>query len=382
MTTRELRRFLLLVVISLLSLGLLAVYSATAVMAHETYGQSLRFVLHHLLAIAIGLGLGLGCLALPSSMLRQSAKWLVLASLVLLVLVLVWGAEIGGARRWFRIGRFGIQPSEFAQLALVLYLSEFLARKQAVVQHLREGFLPPILITGLMAALIVFQPDLGTAIVMGTVAILLLVIAKARGKHLASVLAVCGLVLVVLMLGEEYRRRRLLAFLNPWQDPRGAGFQIVQSYLALGRGGLVGQGIGESMQKLFYLPGAHTDFIFAIIGEELGLIGTTALLGLFALFVSCGIRLALMVEDPFRKYLICGCVGLLGLEAIVHMAVATGLLPTKGLPLPLVSYGGTSMVTNLLACALIFHASRHKSIDDCQFSIVDFNRQSAIVNRK
>ena len=362
MTDRALRRFLLLVMTTLLGLGVIAVYSTTAIMAHEVYGQSFRFVVTHLVAIGIGLGLGLGCLAIPYSVLRGSAKWLVAASLVLLVLVRVLGPEIGGAHRWFRMARLSVQPSEFAQLALILYLADFFARKHEVVQRLREGGLPPLVVTGVMAGLVLLQPDLGTAVVMGSLALLLLVIAKARWRHLGIILTICAVALGVLIGGQEYRRQRMLAFLHPGQDPQGAGFQILQSYLALAGGGVIGQGLGASMQKLFFLPGAHTDFIFAIIGEELGLLGTTALLGLFALFICCGIRMALAVEDRFDKYLICGCVGLIGFEAVVHMAVVTGLMPTKGLPLPLVSYGGTAMVSNLLACALIFRGSRQEPL--------------------
>ena len=217
-----------------------------------------------------------------------------------------------------------------------------------------------MLVTGLMAGLTLLQPDLGTAIVMGAVAVLLLIAAKARWRHISLVCVVGALALAVLVAGEAYRRRRMLAFLNPWQDPQGVGFQIVQSYIAIASGGIVGHGIGSSMQKLFFLPGAHTDFIFAILGEELGLLGATAILGLFGLFVLCGVRMAVFVEDRFSKYLICGCVGLIGLEALINMAVVTGLMPTKGLPLPLVSYGGTAMVSNCLACALIFQASRRR----------------------
>ena len=150
-----------------------------------------------------------------------------------------------------------------------------------------------------------------------------------------------------------------MSFLNPWQDAQGSGYQILQSYFALASGGLAGLGLGASVQKLFFLPSAHTDFIFAIIGEELGLLGTTAVIGLFALFLACGFRIAIAVQDLFSKYLVCGLVGMIGLEAMVNIAVVTGLLPTKGLPLPLISYGGTSMVMNLIACALIFRASRH-----------------------
>ena len=358
MTERALRRFFLVVMATLLSVGCVVVYSATVIQAMATYGNSVRLLTTHVLAIGLGLGGVLGCLALPSRTLRHAAKPLVLLSLGLLILVRLVGPEIGGAHRWFRLGRFSVQPSEFAQLALVLYLADFLARKHLVIQDFRAGFLPPILVTGLMAGSIVLQPDLGTAIVIGAVALLMLLSAKARWQHLGFVVAIGLVILIVLVGSVEYRRRRFLAFLDPWGDPLGAGFQIVQSYVALGSGGLFGQGIGASLQKLFYLPSAHTDFIFALIGEELGLVGTTAILGLFALFICCGIRMAHLADDRFHKYLICGCVGLIGCEAVVHMAVVTGLLPTKGLPLPLVSYGGTSMVVNLLACGFILRASR------------------------
>ena len=358
MTTRDLRRLLLLTIGSLLGLGCVAVYSATAIVAHETVGSSVRYVLHHMIAIGLGLALSTACLAIPYDRLRQAAKPAVLISIVLMALVFLFGSEIGGARRWFRVGRLSIQPSEFVQLALVVYLADFLARKQGQIQDFRSGFLPPMLVTGLLSLSVLVQPDLGTAIVMAAVALLLLIVANARKRHLGGTILLALPALALLIAGAEYRRRRILAFLDPWADPQGVGVQIVQSYLALGDGGVLGHGIGASIQKLFFLPGAHTDFIFAVIGEELGLLGTTAVLLLFGLLIACGFRLAQHAEDLFSKYLIVGCVGLVGLEAIVNMAVVTGLLPTKGLPLPLVSYGGTSMVGNLIACALICHGSR------------------------
>ncbi len=359
MTDRELRRLLAGIIVTLLGVGCVAVYSTTAMMADATYGNTWQFLLNHLVAIVLGLGLSLACLAVPYPSLRRAAKPLVLVSLIALVAVLLFGREVGGAQRWFRLGRLSFQPSEFSKLALILYFADFLARRQEQLQEFRRGFLPPMLVTGLMAGLVLLQPDLGTASALGAVALMMLIVARAKWAHLGTTLAAAVPVLVLLVAGEAYRRRRILAFLNPWQDPQGVGFQILQSYFAMGRGGLWGSGLGMSVQKLFYLPGAHTDFIFAIIGEEMGLIGTTVLLGLFALFVSCGVRMAHAAEDPFSKYLICGCVGLIGLQAIVHMAVVTGLMPTKGLPLPLVSYGGTSMVSNLIACSLIVHAGRH-----------------------
>ena len=358
MTDRDTRRIFALLVLTLLGIGCIAVYSATAVMAHQAYGQSLRFLTSHLMAIGGGLVLGLCGLAAPLSAVRGSAKALVVVSVAVLVLVLIVGQEINGANRWFRLGRLSIQPSEFAKLALVIYLADFLARKRTLIGEWQEGLVPPLLVAGLMAGLVLLQPDLGTAVAIGTVAMVLLMMANARWRHLGVVLGVCAVALVILVAGEEYRRRRLLAFVNPWQDPQGAGFQMVQSYLALAGGGLLGQGLGGSVQKLFYLPGAHTDFIFAVIGEELGLLGTTAIIGLFALLISCGVRMVQRTDELFRKYLIAGCMTLIGFGAIVHMAVVTGLLPTKGLPLPFVSYGGTSMVSHLVAGAFILNASR------------------------
>ena len=360
MSDRDLRRALLLIVAALLAFGCVAVYSTTAVMAHESTGSSTRFIIHHVIGIVIGLILSIACLTIPYPWLRKYAKPALAISAVLVVAVYMFGSEIGGARRWFRIGRLSIQPSEFSQLALVVYLADFLARKRDVIRDFRAGFLPPILVTGLMAGLVLLQPDLGTAIVMAGVAMLLLIVAKARTRYIGASMLLGFAGLCVLIAGAEYRRRRILAFLNPWEDPRGVGFQIVQSYLSMADGGWFGRGLGGSMQKLFYLPGAHTDFIFAVIGEELGWLGTSALIALFGLFLTCGIRLAQRTEDLFCKYLVFGCVGLIGLEAMVNMAVVTGMLPTKGLPLPLISYGGTSMVGNLIACSLICYGSRQR----------------------
>ncbi len=359
MSPRQLRQLLLVIICTLMGLGVVAVYSASSMASEATYGGSFRFVLHHLLSIVLGVSIGLASLMVPYASLRRSARWLLVASIFLLVLVFLFGQEVGGARRWFRVGHWSVEPSEFAQLSLVLYLADLLARRTANIHEFWTGLLPPLLATGLVAGLVLIQPDLGTAVAMGAVALLLLVVGKARWQHLLVVMAVAALALMVLIAGAEYRRRRILAFLNPWQDPQGIGYQILQSYFAMASGGLFGLGVGGSLQKLFFLPSAHTDFIFAIIGEELGLVGTTAVVILFALFVVCGFRIAMAAQDLFSKYLVCGLVGMIGLEAVVNIAVVIGLLPTKGLPLPLISYGGTSMVMNIVACALIFQASRH-----------------------
>ena len=359
MTPRRLRQLMLVIIATLLGLGIVAVYSASAMASEATYGGSLRFVSHHVVSIAFGLVLALGCLRIPYDRLRHSARWFLLLSLILLALVFVFGQQVGGARRWFHVGRWSVQPSEVAQLSLILYLADAMARRAETLQLFWRGLLPPLLVTGVTAGLVLLQPDLGTAIAMGAVALLLLSVARARWQHLAIIVVLACAALVFLIASAEYRRARILAFLDPWQDPRGIGYQILQSYFSLASGGLVGVGVGGSLQRLFFLPSAHTDFIFAIIGEELGLVGTTAVIGLFALFLTCGFRIAIAAQDLFSKYLVCGLTGMIGLEAMVNIAVVTGLMPTKGLPLPLVSYGGSSIVMNLVACALIFQASRH-----------------------
>jgi cell division protein FtsW len=358
MPPARLRQALLLVMLAMLGLGTVAVASASALIGEATYGHSLRFIARHALAIAAGLALGYGCLWLPDGTMRRGARWMFALSLIALVLVCVVGQDIGGARRWFRIGRLSVQPAEIAQLALIIYLADWLARRVGRLDEFWRGVAPPLAVTGVAAGLVLLQPDLGTAVVMGAGTFLMLGIANARWQHLAVVAAVAVVALAVLVMGEEYRRRRILAFLDPWSDPQGSGYQILQSYIALAGGGLVGAGVGGSLQKLFFLPSAHTDFIFAVIGEELGLIGTTAVIALVALWLTCGFRLAQRCQDLFSKLLICGVVGTIGLEAMVNMAVVTGLVPTKGLPLPLVSYGGTAMVVNLAACGLVMRVSR------------------------
>ncbi len=363
MNTKQLRQSLLLILFALLGIGVIAVYSASSMMSEFTYGASTRFLWHHLVGIALGLSVGVACLLTPYTWIRKSARWLIVFSLVLLVMVLIFGQEVGGSKRWFRFGRWSLQPSELMQLSLVMYLADLLSRKVGVIQEYWKGFFPPLAVTGVAGVLCLMQPDLGTAVVIGTVTLLLLAVANARWQHLLGLIVVGVIAGAVLIFSAEYRRRRIFAFLDPWEDPRGSGYQIIQSYCAFALGGLTGLGLGGSLQKLFFLPSAHTDFIFSIVGEELGLIGTAAVILLFGLFMLCGFRLAMLAEDPFSKYLICGLVGMLSLEAMINMAVATGMMPTKGLPLPFISYGGSSMLFNLLACALIFHASKNGKED-------------------
>jgi cell division protein FtsW len=275
-----------------------------------------------------------------------------------LVLIPGLGHKVSGARRWFRFGWLSIQPSEVAQLAVIVYLSDLLTRKRGQLQNWIYGVLPPVIVLGATLGLILLEPDLGTAVALGLVALGLLFIAGIPPKvvaamGLSAIPAVIGLILI-----KPYRVRRILAYLNPWADPEGAGFQLIQSLVALGSGGLFGLGLGESRQKLFYLPAAHTDFIFAVIGEELGFVGVSMVLILLWLLVWYGLRIALCSPEPFGVFTGIGIALLLALEALVHIGVTAGAIPTKGLPFPFISYGGTALIVNLVSVALLLNLSR------------------------
>ena len=361
---RSLRRGLLGVVALLLVIGVVMVYSTSAIYAKEAYKDSAYFLKRHLVYLMIGLILSLWVLSLDPQQIRRWSKPFMGCALLLLVAVLIpgLGHRVSGSSRWFRIGPLSIQPSEMAQLAMILYLADVLARKRGQIENFVEGVLPPLLVLGLTLLLILAEPDLGTAVSLGVVALLLFFIAGVRGKVLLSLLALAIPVGIGLVLLKPYRVRRVLAYLNPWADPEGIGFQLIQSLVALGSGGLLGLGLGESRQKLFYLPAAHTDFIFSVIGEELGFFGTTAVLILLGLLFWLGIRMALQSPDSFGVFAGLGMIFLLALETLVHVGVTSGAIPTKGLPLPFVSYGGTSLVTNLMSIAILMNLARPRRV--------------------
>jgi cell division protein FtsW len=294
---------------------------------------------------------------------RTLKKWtkpaLILA-ICLLVSVLMpgIGREVFGARRWFRFKFISFQPSEFASLALVIYTADFISRKGDVLKDFLKGFLPPISVLGFVLLLILIQPDLGTVLAMGVVVFIMLFVAGVTPAHLLSVILINIPILYILIFSVPYRRMRIMAFLNPWQDPAGSGFQIIQSQIALGSGGVFGVGLGHSIQKLFYLPAAHTDFIFSIIGEELGLVGTMAVIILFLIFIHQGLKVIHNAPDKFGYFLSLGLVLMISLKAIINIGVSCGLLPTKGLPLPFISYGGSSLVFDMVNVGLLINIAR------------------------
>lgn len=354
------RRGLLMVTSLLLAFGVVMVYSSSAVYARDQYGDAAYFLKRHLVYLVLGLVFSGVVLTVDPKKIRKWAKPFMGIVLVMLMAVMVpgLGHKVSGARRWFRIGPFSFQPSELAQLALILYFADVLTRKRGLLRDFFQGVLPALMVLGVTVAFILAEPDLGTSVALASVAVLMLLLAEVEWKILLPLFVSAVPAVAALVLLKPYRVRRVLAYLNPWADPEGAGFQLIQSLVALGSGGLFGLGLGQSRQKLFYLPAAHTDFIFSVIGEELGLVGATVTLILLGLLCWYGIRLATHCADPFGFLTGMGIVLLIALETLVHVGVATGAIPTKGLPLPFISYGGSALMVNLISVAVLLNVAR------------------------
>ncbi|MEY2667810.1 MAG: hypothetical protein RJA59_448 [Pseudomonadota bacterium] len=358
-TAPALDPWLLAAVLLLTGIGLVMVYSASAVTAQARVHDQFYYLKRQLVAAGVGLVLLLALLKLGYRRLEPLAVPLLLLVVVALVLVLVpgIGKVAGGARRWIDLGLLRFQPAEAAKVVLVIYLARSLARKKERVRMFSIGFLPHVAVTGLLVVLVLAERDLGTAVIL---LLVLLVMLFAGGVKVGYLLGAVALSIPIgwkLVAGTPYRMQRITAFLDPWQHRDGIGFQIVESLLGIGNGGWLGQGLGEGKGKLFYLPAAHTDFIAAVIAEEVGLLGMSLLVLLFALLVWRGFRATVLAPDPFGCYLALGLTTLIGSQALVNLAVVLGLLPTKGLTLPFVSYGGSSLMTMLAAAGILLSVS-------------------------
>lgn len=359
---RAIRRSIFIITFMLLMFGVVMLYSASAIYAHEKFGDSAFFLKRHLWFLLIGFAFMLYAMSINLAELEGFAGVLMIAVIFLLTFVLIpgIGASAGGARRWFKIGVLSFQPSEIAKFALVIYLASFFSRKGYKIKNLFSGYLPLVSVVSLTGALVLLEPDLGTAMAILFIGFLTVFIAGGRIKHLLTT-ALLGLpFLYYLIFSVPYRYRRVLIFLNPWQDKEGSGFQIIQSFVALGSGGLFGVGLGQSTQKLFYLPESHTDFIFSIIGEELGFIGAAFIVILFGGLIWLGMRGFFKEPKPFNKILIFGITNMIAFEVLVNIGVSVGAFPTKGLPLPFISYGGTSLVFHMAAIGLMLNAMREQ----------------------
>lgn len=346
--------------LGILAVGIVMVYSASAVAAFHDYGDKFYYVKRQLLFAALGICMMFVTMNVDYSRWRRWALPGLLLCFGLLLLVLVPGVGVvrGGARSWLGIGSFGIQPSEFMKLAMILFLARFLAERQQKLVSFTRGLLPPLGILLGAFGLIMLQPDLGTGAVMIGAALLVIYAAGARIGHLGglALLGVAGF--VGLIAAAPYRLQRITAFLDPWQDPLGAGYQSIQSLYAIGPGGLVGLGLGMSRQKYNYLPEPQTDFIFSILAEELGFIGGSLLLILFLLLIWRGMRTAIAIDDPFGSFLAAGIVGIIAVQVLINIGVVIGLMPVTGITLPLVSYGGSSLTLLLTALGILLNLSR------------------------
>ncbi|HEY6972976.1 MAG TPA: putative lipid II flippase FtsW [Nitrospiraceae bacterium] len=353
---------LLVVTVTLALVGLVMVFSASAIVAGNRFHDSGFFLKRQVAWLAFGFLLLHLTSRIDYTLWKKLSIPILGCMVALLVMVLVpsLGVAAKGARRWLRLGPMSVQPAELAKLVSVIYLAAYLTKKEGKITLFQGGLLPALTIIGLLSGLILLEPDLGTVVVIGLVTVGLCFLAGAKLSHLLG-LALCAIpAVLVLVLGSGYRRQRLLTFLAPWKDASDAGFQITQSFLAFGSGGPFGVGLGEGKQKLFFLPEAHTDFVLALIGEELGLAGTATVILLFAVFVWRGFQIAARARMPFGRYLGMGITLLIGIQALVNAAVVTGLLPTKGLTLPFVSYGGSSVVVSLLGVGVLLSISRDR----------------------
>jgi cell division protein FtsW len=352
--------WLLGAVCGLLGFGIVMVLNVSYFHAEARYGDPYLFFRKHVFSVGIGLVLMLLVSRVRLDLLERWAGLMLPLCLLGLLMVLApgIGAERGGAQRWIAFGGFSVQPSEFVKLGVVLYLARWISRHRDAMHRFSGGVLPALVAVGACSVLILGQPDFGTAAILGLLLILMLYVGGARPAHMAG-LMVCGVGAMVMAVQlAPYRMRRLMAFQDPWAHSQDAGFQLVQSLIAFGSGGLSGVGLGQSKQKMLFLPEAHTDFIFALVGEELGLIGALAVLTLFVVVAVRGFRVAARHPDSFASLLAFGLTAVLILSAVVNVGVVLGMLPTKGLPLPFLSYGGSALLATMLEVGLLAALSR------------------------
>jgi cell division protein FtsW len=361
---RETRISLFITFIILVCFGIVMIYSSSGMFALENTGNSMHYLVRHLMFLVIGSILMFLCMLVDYRELQKWAKPIIVIAILMLVLVLIpgIGKVSSGARRWFSLGFINFQPSEFAKIAMIIYLADFFTRKKGDVHSLVKGFLPVMFVMLLLCALIIKQPDLGNTVLVFFITLLMLFVAGGRIRHILSIFLSAIPVLVILILAEPYRIRRMVAYLNPWEDPAGVGFQLTQSQIALGSGGFWGVGLGQSVQKLFYLPAAHTDFIFSIVGEELGFLGAIALIILFGMLIWYGTRIIKQTTDAFGYYLCFGILVMISIQVIVNFGVSIGALPTKGLPLPFISYGGSALIFNMAAVGLMLNVAARQDM--------------------
>jgi cell division protein FtsW len=344
--------------------SIVMVYSASAVVALERFDQPYFFLIKQALWAVLGLAVLAIAMRIDYRTYRNDPfVWGAIAFVVLMLVGVMFSTPVNGTRRWFNLGGLGIQPSELAKIAAILFTALILERRMHRIDEVQYSLLPILIVAGGMFGLIALEPDYGTAISLLLIVALMVFAAGLNYRYLIVTAAVVLPVLWIVLMSADYRRRRLLAFWNPEADPLGDGFQVLQSLIAVGTGHIFGKGLMGGVQKLFYLPEPHTDFIYAVIAEELGLIGATGVLVCFCVIAWRGARIALRAEDAFGSFVALGLTTMVAVQALVNISVVLGLVPTKGIPLPLVSAGGSSLLINLLGIGMLLNISQHESAD-------------------
>ena len=358
-------KVLFLAVLLLICCSVVMVYSASAVLAEDRYQQPYYFLFKQVTWVVLGLCLLLAAMRVDYRHLKQPVViWTALgASVAALTAVFFIAPEINGTRRWFAIGGIGVQPSEFAKVAVILFTAAVLERRMNRIDEVSYSLLPVAVAAGGVAGLTILEPDFGTAMTILMIVGAMVFTAGLSYRYLCGLLITLGPLLYLVLASAPYRRQRLLAFLDPWDDPLGSGFQIIQSLIAVGTGGVFGQGLMAGVQKLFFLPEPHTDFIYAVIAEETGLVGATLVLLCFCVITWRGLRVAVLAPDRFGALLALGLTVMVAIQAFLNISVVLSLMPTKGIPLPFVSSGGSSMLVSLLCMGVLLNISQHASAE-------------------
>lgn len=359
------------IIATLIIIGLLFIYSSSSVFALEKFGSSHHFVKKQMIGLCLGIIGLIFFRVVPIPLIKKMSPFFFLGSLLLTALTLVPGfsTSIHGSHRWLNLFGFSFQPSELLKISLVMYLAYFLSKKEGKLASFTFGYLPFLCILALSCIILLKQPDFGMTVTIVATTFILLFIMNLKTKHLIMTMTVLAPVSLLLIYLKPYRWHRVLIFLNPWNDPQGAGFQVIQSLIAIGSGSFWGMGISNSKQKFFYLPMQHTDFIFSIIAEETGFIGAAVLIMLYTLFIYFGMRIAWQLNDMFCVLVTLGFVILTSLQAIINIAVTTGLVPTKGIGLPFVSYGNSSLLCSLCMIGLIINCVYEQQYNNQSISL-------------
>jgi cell division protein FtsW len=357
-------KVLFIATLLLVCASVVIVYSASAVVADQKFGQPYLFLTKQALWTVLGLAvLGVTMRVDYRTYKNDRFIWALLSVVGLMLIAVLFSRPVNNARRWFGIGGLGIQPSELAKIACIFFTALMLERRMHRINDWKYALLPIAIVAGVLVGLILLQPDFGTSVALLLIIGAMVFAAGLDYRYLFGVALAALPAAYIIIMSADYRRRRVLTFLDPWSDPQGDGFQIIQSMIAVGTGGLFGKGLMSGVQKLFYLPEPHTDFIFAVIGEELGLIGTSAILLCFCVIAWRGLRIAMRAEDSFGSFVALGLTVMIAVQALINMSVVLGLLPNKGFPLPLVSFGGSSLLINLLGMGVLLNISQHESAD-------------------